>query len=681
MKKLKTILSSKYIFKILSLVILICDIIYLQNYHFISKYQPSDNTFIGTIDNYQVTDTELTIEVNAKEKLIVKYNFENNSLNKLSLGDKIIIEGKLTVPESLNIPNTFNYQKYLQYQKIYYIVEATSIRKIKNNRNFLFTIKNIIYQRITSLKSKDYLEVFLLGQNNLSRDISNAYRKIGASHLFSISGMHISILTSLIFFYLNKVTYNKKLKYLIADIILVFYLLLINTPSLLRSTIMFLLISINKISKLKITKVDIVLLTLALSIIINPFIIYQIGFIYSYLISSFLFLFQNKFSKKKKLIKIIFPIFLSFLVSFPITIYQNYEINFISLLINFLFLPLVSTIIFPLSLLTLLFPYLDSFLFHLLSVVEKVALFCSNITVITFIFSKPHFFLIIFYYFLLVITLKHPKYFYLIFIFIFLYYFSPNLNNKINITVFDVGEADSSLITFPFNQGNILIDTGKSSYIMENGIIPYLKSKGIRKINYLIISHGDLDHIGGASYLVDNFPVEKIILNDGENTDLELSLIDLSKEKKIKYYQSVSSFSLNKHKLYILHTQNYDNENDNSNVIYFKYFNYKFLFMGDASLIKEKDILEKYNIKDIDFLKVGHHGSSSSSSKEFIDAMKPKYSIISVGRNNSYGHPKDSVLDILSQSNIYRTDLDGSIEIKLNKKKCQIRTYLQNKGG
>lgn len=99
------------------------------------------------------------------------------------------------------------------------------------------------------------------------------------------------------------------------------------------------------------------------------------------------------------------------------------------------------------------------------------------------------------------------------------------------------------------------------------------------------------------------------------------------------------------------------------------------MFMGDAGVEKEKDILEKYSLENIDFFKVGHHGSNTSSSIEFVSKINPKYSLISVGKDNKYGHPKSSVLDNLSSSNIYRTDLDGSIEIKLNKNGYNIRTY------
>ena len=109
-------------------------------------------------------------------------------------------------------------------------------------------------------------------------------------------------------------------------------------------------------------------------------------------------------------------------------------------------------------------------------------------------------------------------------------------------------------------------------------------------------------------------------------------------------------------------------------MIYIRLNGYKFMVMGDASITTEKEILNKYNLPDIDVLKVGHHGSKTSSSKEFINEVNPKYSIISVGKNNRYGHPNDSVLDNLYDSKIYRTDQDGSIMFKLKNNKLEIET-------
>ena len=174
--------------------------------------------------------------------------------------------------------------------------------------------------------------------------------------------------------------------------------------------------------------------------------------------------------------------------------------------------------------------------------------------------------------------------------------------------------------------------------------------------------------------LVNNFKVEKVIFNCGPYINLEKELIKVLDKKKIKYYSCIKELNIDKNKLYFLQTKEYDNENDNSNVIYADLNGYKFMLMGDASTITENEILDKYNLPDIDVLKVGHHGSRTSSSKKYIDEINPKYSIISVGKNNRYGHPNKEVLNNLKDSRIYRTDQDGSIMFKIKNNKLKIET-------
>ena len=181
--------------------------------------------------------------------------------------------------------------------------------------------------------------------------------------------------------------------------------------------------------------------------------------------------------------------------------------------------------------------------------------------------------------------------------------------------------------------------------------------------------------MGEAINLVNNFKVDKVIFNCGPYNDLEKDLIKVLNKKKIKYYSCIKELNIDNNKLYFLQTKEYDNENDNSNVIYTELNSYKFLFMGDAGIEVEKDLIEKYNLQDIDVLKVGHHGSKTSSSKEFIDEINPKYSIISVGKNNRYGHPNKSVLDNLEDTQIYRTDHDGSIMFEIQKNKLKIEKH------
>ena len=187
--------------------------------------------------------------------------------------------------------------------------------------------------------------------------------------------------------------------------------------------------------------------------------------------------------------------------------------------------------------------------------------------------------------------------------------------------------------------------------------------------------HGDYDHMGEAINLVENFKVEKVIFNCGLYNDLENKLIEVLDKKKIKYYSCIKELNIDNNKLHFLQTKEYDNENENSNVIYTELNGYKFMFMGDAGVEKEKDILDKYNISNVDVLKVGHHGSKTSSSKSFINEINPKNSIISVGKNNRYGHPNKEVLNNLKGSKIYRTDQDGSIMFNIKNNKLKIEAY------
>ena len=147
--------------------------------------------------------------------------------------------------------------------------------------------------------------------------------------------------------------------------------------------------------------------------------------------------------------------------------------------------------------------------------------------------------------------------------------------------------------------------------------------------------------------MVENFKVEKVIFNCGTYNDLEQELIKVLDKKKIPYHSCVKELNIDDNKLYFLNNKIYYNENENSSVIYTERNNYKILLMGDVGVGVEEDLIEKYNLKNIDVLKGGHHGSVRSSSKEFINEINSKYSIIGVGNNNRYGRLNKEVLDNL----------------------------------
>lgn len=668
MKRLRHILQSKHLIKIITIIIFIITLLYTNYYPFKSKYTKDDKEFIGIVTKYEVKEDKITIEIKAKEKLLIIYKYQDKEFNNLSYGDKIKVKGTLITPSKNTNQNTFNYQKYLYYKKIYYLVEATSINKIANNHNYLYTIKNTLYQKINKLKSSNYIKTLLFCDNTLSKEIKESYRINGISHLFSVSGMHINFFVSIIYLYLNKITYNKRIKYLITNIFIITYLILFPSSSLLRSAVMSILYSINYLLKLKIKKINILLLTLGVSLLINPFIIYDLGYIYSYTITFFLVLSSSTLKKKNKINKIIYISLLSFLVSIPITIYNSYEINIISILLNIILVPIISIIILPLTILTYIFPILDSILYLFANTLETISLFISKINITKIIFPKPSLLIIVLYYIIFLLSYQNKKYFYLNIILLIIIYISPYLNSNFEVVMFEVGEADCHLIKYPYNKNTILIDTGKNEYKIKNEVIPYLKSIGIKKIDYLIITHGDEDHIGGSITLINNFQVKNVILNKGTFTDLEKELIKNLNKKKIPYQININKINLSNHTIYLLNNTKYNNENDNSIITYFTYQKYKFLYMGDASITTEDNLLENYNLNNISILKVGHHGSNTSSSKDFISQINSSISLISVGKNNIYHHPNKEVINNLSKSRIYRTDINNMVKLTINSK-------------
>ena len=241
----------------------------------------------------------------------------------------------------------------------------------------------------------------------------------------------------------------------------------------------------------------------------------------------------------------------------------------------------------------------------------------------------------------------------------------------------DVGQGDSFL--FHSNNNIFLVDTGGSFYddnnVNSTKVSNVLKSLGIRKIDYIFITHGDIDHIGYCRSLLDDFRIGKVYFNMNEYNNNELSLQKFLKKREIKYEKiGETKFMMGKFFVQAL-SIDFDNENDSSIMLAINVERLKLLFMGDSGKIVENYLLKNAVLGKVDILKVGHHGSKTSSSKEFINEINPKYSIISVGKNNRYGHPNKEVLNNLRDSKIYRTDQDGSIMFKIKNNKLRIETY------
>ena len=670
--KLRIILLCDYLYYILFFITCIFLLININKKIDVPIF--TNNSYELIINDYKINDKTITIYF---DNIIGKYYVDNDEKVKefkdnYSFGDKIYIEGEISVPNNNTIPNNFNYKNYLYHKYIYYIIKIDKIKIISKNDNIFLNIKNSIYKRIDTIKYNNYLYAFILGKSYyIDSEVLNNYKINGITHLFALSGLHVSMFSSIILFILKKIKLSEKLSYFITSLFLISFAFIASfTPSIVRSVLFFILSSINNVYYLYIKPKYLLYIVFSILIFINPFYIYDTGFILSFCISFFILLFNEKNKINNNLLSILVISILSTLSSLPIIINMSYEINILGFINNLFFIPYVTYIVFPLSIIVVFISKLSFILNFLIIIMEYISKVSSNILNVKLIFPKMSLFLIIIYYVLLILIVKKINLKKIFIIYLSFLYFRCNFDKNNYVYFIDVGQGDSALIVTKNNK-SILIDTGGkvgSNYsLMKSNVIPFFKSIGIRKLDYLFITHGDYDHAGYGIDLVNNFNVKNRFTNKGKYNSLE-------KKLNIKSFNN-SYIKIDNVEIYSLNSKLYNNENSDSLVLLVIIDNYKLLFMGDASINTEKDIMNNYDIGDVFILKVGHHGSKTSSSEEFINIVNPKYSIISVGKNNKFGHPNKEVLDNLSNSKIYRTDIDGSIMFKIKKDKLRIETY------
>ena len=662
---MKKVLNSFLFYLIIGIILSIFVILKVYIIKYKSVYQDKVYTLTGKVSKVIISEKKVSFVLKEKENIQMFY-YDDFDLNE---GDKVTVNVLLSTPKKNTIPNTFNYQKYLYNNGIYKVGTVNKIEVIKKNNNILNNLKSSLSKKVSF---NPYLKLFILGDKKGIDDSYNYYKDIGVAHLLAISGMHVGVFVSImrkILFFLSKKSQNKFI-----SIVLLFYAFITGfTASILRVVVFFIINSINKDYDFKLSRMKVFLLSLYLLILINPFFITNVGFLYSFA-CFFTMIIINKYLHKNYFKNLVIITFYMTLFTLPITVSLNYEINLMVFVSNFLLIPFVSYILFPFALVTVLFKFLNPIFTFLTLIMEKVAYYLSIVNFTKIIIPKTSIVFIIIYYTLLISFIYFNKKRYLVFLInlIIIIKIIPFFNTFANIIFLDVSQGDSMLYITKNQSKVYMFDTGgiRNKSVSDNSLM-YLKSLGISKIDYLILTHGDFDHCGDAKNVINKFKVKNVIFNNDGFKPLEKNIINILNKKNILYYKSKDVILPN---ITFLNTMLYDNENDNSIVTLINESGLRFLLMGDAGKDTENAIMNKYILKDITILKVGHHGSITSSTKTFINFIKPKFSIISVGKKNRFGHPNKEVLNNLKQSKVYRTDEDGSILFKIKNDKLKIKT-------
>lgn len=648
-----------------------------------NSYDLGTKKVVGEVLEYDIDGDYLKLTIDANEKLIGRYYFKTKAekelfIKSVDVYDTLRLNGELEEAEGSKDIYSFDYKQYLKSKNVNYIIKIDKITLISKEKSFFKGIKCFLLKR----NSNPYIKAFIFGNNkSIITDVMSSYQEIGISHLFAISGMHVGLLTLVISKLLMKLNIKEKYIFIIISLFLFFYLFITGvSPSILRAIFFYLFFSINKIYNLNIKGVNIFMLIFSISLLVNPYYIHEVSFLYSYTISFSILLVGNKISNGSYFKRLFLTSLISFIVSFPITIYFFNQINILSVFYNMLFVPFISMIVFPLSIITYIIPFFEPIFNVFISLMEFLALKFNSISFSKLIFpSLPRY-----YYILYIVGVVIFIYFYnkkiisvlpilLLALFNYLY---PVFFNQNYLMFLDVGQGDSILIHS--KDKTMLVDTGgvinysrekwqerKNEKSLTNYVtIPVLKKLGIRKIDYLVLTHGDFDHMGEALKLIKQYRVEDIYLNQGN--------FNLLEKKVIKKYRHV--YQIREKEKIVLGNINivqinkeFSDENDSSSILLMYYKNKKILLTGDASKKSEEYILNKYNIGKIDVLKIGHHGSKTSTSDELLEELRPSLAIISCGKNNRFNHPHKETIDKLKEYRIkyLRTDISGTIRIDL----------------
>lgn len=662
---------SKDIFKISLLfsLVVIFHFVILNNLHTLNCNDGEEVLIEAVVIDIEEKDTYNKLECMDGYK---KYIVIDKKKENVKVSDKIKVYGNIKNVSSNYNENEFNYHDYLEHNKYSAYINATDVA----------FIKKIIHPRLIKNYLNSYLDNFDEGvkrfinglmfakSSMLTEDFYDSLKVNGIIHLFAVSGLHISLFLGFFDKFYLKIKLKKNIQYIANIVFLYVYLIITDyTPSILRVSISYLikLISDNFFKSKRLSSLDVQSLSFVILIVINPYYMYNIGFILSFLASFTIILSSDLVKKYSNILQTLLLSVLSMITTLPIVCNMSYEINLFIPFINVIFISLVSYVILPVTIISFFVPPLSKLYNYIIISFQEVSIFFSKY--INLSINIPHMSIIsiVLYYLLLGLIFK---YFYvikkskqrivsfLISVFLVISFFCFQNGFFINDCTYFLYLDNGDCTIIIEDKTVVVIDTGEG---LKNEVSNFLLSKGIKKIDCLILTHNHSDHNGEAKDIINKFRVSKIIVSAYDNSEFRYyknsSTVQCGDEVRVKNLK----FKVLSPK------KNHSDVNDNSLVLLTYLQNKLFLFTGDLTKDGEKEILN--SLVDVDVLKVGHHGSKTSTSLDFLKVIKPEYAIIMTGRVKKFGFPHNEAVRNLEsmKCKIYRTDQDYMISYKNGK--------------
>lgn len=663
------------------------------------------NDYLSGQGNAQILDDEYA---QSEFLVIFVYYGDDAPLENQTELEQWSVEGTFTTPSQARNFHTFDYREFLANKGIHWQLEITQIQSRYKDNNILTTLSNLrnkVLWNFNSLNEQPWMAFHNKLMLNLDSDfyevLEEELKEFGILHFFAISGFHLTFIYRYLSYLFRRIGVQTEYIDGLLAILLFGYLFLTHFPvGLVRSYGTIHLRKIAKRYNLPFSQIDILALIALVWIIINPLIILSLGFQLSFLMTYILNIISNDgLRDNNTLFRELVTSLSCLVISWPILIQVSHTWNGAQLLAILLASLIFSRIVMPLVFMTsilflipnrigiALIQPLNFIIQGIQNMIENHSIF-YRFTIITGRLNQLEMIILLMGGIAFVYLLnKQSRFKFLIPICLYgsLILVKPYTNIEQTIQLVDVGQGDSMLIQYPLNQGNYLVDTGGRMLWSEDSsgegridhefahrnIIPALKALGVRRIDGLIITHMDIDHIGNFSALNREIPIETIYLSRVSLEDPLWASLEFTRgEGRVKIIES-DSVTINKQNLSVrqlprfLASLDNNDKNDQSLVIHGNLGKLEFINTGDLSKGSENEIIRTWPELRADILKLGHHGSNTSTSEQYLKELKPLLAINSAGVNNRYGHPHQDVLDLLEEQGIpyLSTHEKGSIQI------------------